>query len=435
MEYKEQIINTFYYKRTNKKTGKDIFNLRRYLLSIYNKEENKYLKSYIENTFKDEYNNIEDNLKEILYRIKYDIEEIPKCPICGKRVRFMGVNGYSRTCSEKCHHKLVKEKSKKTMLEHQNLLKDTKYIKQDNNIIISKKYDDYIKKVMFAKNGTLWSNRIRYIVYGRIENKYINGKGWTIKHKSYNNIYNYLKHRYNDIPDDMFSIREVILRIKYNIEKRPICPHCKGPVKFVGKRKCMYGDFCSNSCRSSEINIKFWREAIKDYRFGPKQVAKRERTCMKKYGVKSTFQLKSVKEKVYNTKQHNKTYSKSKQEDETYFKLISLFGISDIKRQYKSEQYPFACDFYIKSLDLYIECNYHWTHGTHPFDINNKEDKLEYEKLLKGNVKKYSSTLDVWCKRDVKKYNIAKKNNLNYLTFYRPKEFNDWYYGFGMSVI
>ena len=55
------------------------------------------------------------------------------------------VNGYSKTCSEKCHHKLVKEKSKITMLEHQNLLKDiNKDIKQDNNITISKKYDDYI---------------------------------------------------------------------------------------------------------------------------------------------------------------------------------------------------------------------------------------------------------------------------------------------------
>lgn len=432
---KEQIINTFYYKRTNKKTGKDIFNLRRYLLSIYNKEENKELKSYIENTFKDDYVNIEDNLKEILYRIKYDIEEIQKCPICGKRVRFIGIKGYSMTCSEKCHHKLVTEKSKQTMLEHQNLLKDiNKDVKQDNNIIISKKYDNYIKKVMFAKNGTLWSNRIRYIIDGRIENKYINGKGWTTKHKSYHNIYNYLKHRYNDIPDDMFSIREVILRIKYNIEKRPICPHCKCPVTFIGKRKYMYSDFCSYSCRSSEINVKFWRDAIKDYRFGPEQIAKRERTCMKKYGVKSTFQLKLVKEKVYNTKQHNKTYKKSKQEDETYFKLISLFGISDVKRQYKSEQYPFACDFYVKSLDLYIECNYHWTHGTHPFDINNKEDKIEYEKLLKGNVKKYSVTLDVWCNRDVKKLEYAKKNNLNYLTFYSPKEFNDWYYGFGMRV-
>lgn len=107
------------------------------------------------------------------------------------------------------------------MLEHQNLLKDiNKDIKQDNNVIISKKYDDYIKKVMFAKNNTLWSNRIRYIIDGRIENKYIIGKGRTAKHKSYPNIYNYLKHRYNDIPDDMFSIREVILRIKYNIEKR-----------------------------------------------------------------------------------------------------------------------------------------------------------------------------------------------------------------------
>ena len=457
---KKQIINTFYYKRTNKKTSKDIFNLRRYLLSIYNKEENKELKSYILNTFKDYYVNIEDNLKEILYRIKYDIKEIPKCPICGKRVKFMGVDGYSKTCSEKCHHKLITEKSKITMLKHQNLLKDMHHmseaqaelkcnvseaqaelindinsVNEKQNIIISKKYDNYIKKVMFAKNCTLWSNRIRYIIYGRIENKYIIGKGRMIKHKSYPNIYNYLKYRYNDIPDDMFSIREVILRIKYNIEKRPVCPHCKGPINFVGKQKRMYGDFCSNSCRSSEINIKFWREAIKDYRFGPEQVAKREKTCMEKYGVKSTFQLKSVQEKVYKTKQHNKTFKKSKQEDETYFKLISLFGISDIERQYKSDLYPFACDFYVKSLDLYIECNYHWTHGTHPFDINNKEDKLEYEKLLKGNIKKYSSTLDVWCKRDVKKYNIAKKNNLNYLMFYSPKEFNDWYYDFGMSVI
>lgn len=322
------------------------------------------------------------------------------------------------------------------MFVHQNLLKDiNKDVKQDNNIIISKKYDDYIKKVMFAKNNTLWSNRIRYIIDGRIENKYINGKGWTIKHKSYNNIYNYLKHRYNDIPNDMFSIREVILRIKYNIEKRPVCPHCNSPVSFVGKRKCMYCDFCSNSCRSSEINVKFWREAIKDYRFGQEQVVKREKTCMERYGVKNTLQLKSVKEKIYKAKQNNKTFKKSKQEDETYFKLISLFGISDIKRQYKSEQYPFACDFYVKSLDLYIECNYHWTHGTHPFDINNKEDKIEYEKLLNGNVKKYSSTLDVWCNRDVNKLEYAKKNNLNYLMFYSPKEFNDWYYDFGMSFI
>ena len=344
MEYKEQIIKTFYYKRTNKKTGKDIFNLRRYLLSIYNKAENKELKSYIENTFKDEYNNIEDNLKEILYRIKYDIEDIPKCPICGKRVRFMGVNGYNRTCSEKCQRKLVKEKSKQTMLEHQNLLKDiNKDIKQYNNVIISKKYDDYIKKVMFAKNNTLWSNRIRYIIDGRIENKYIIGKGRTAKHKSYPNIYNYLKHRYNDIPDDMFSIREVILRIKYNIEKRPICPHCKGPIKFVGKLKYMYGDFCSYSCRSSEINIKFWRNGIKDYRFGPEQVAKREKTCMERYGVKSTFQLKSVQEQIYKTKQNNKTFTKSKQEDKTYFKLISLFGISDIIRQYKRQRVHPLC--------------------------------------------------------------------------------------------
>ena len=32
----------------------------------------------------------------------------------------------------------------------------------------------------------------------------------------------------------------------------------------------------------------------------------------------------------------------------------------------KYDRYPFACDFYISSLDLFIECNYHWTHGGKP---------------------------------------------------------------------
>ena len=45
-------------------------------------------------------------------------------------------------------------------------------------------------------------------------------------------------------------------------------------------------------------------------------------------------------------------------------KMLKIIkGNEDIIRQYKSDLYPFACDFYIPSLDLYIECNYHWTHG------------------------------------------------------------------------
>ena len=46
----------------------------------------------------------------------------------------------------------------------------------------------------------------------------------------------YLKNRYHDIPNDMFSYREVMWRIKYGIEHRPVCKTCGKPVAFIGKQ-------------------------------------------------------------------------------------------------------------------------------------------------------------------------------------------------------
>ena len=45
----------------------------------------------------------------------------------------------------------------------------------------------------------------------------------------------------------------------------------------------------------------------------------------------------------------------------------------------KYDRYPFACDFYISSLDLFIECNYHWTHGGKPYE-GTEDDKQIVEK-------------------------------------------------------
>lgn len=33
--------------------------------------------------------------------------------------------------------------------------------------------------------------------------------------------------------------------------------------------------------------------------------------------------------------------------------------------EYKSDKYPFRCDFYLKEFDLYIELNCHPAHGYH----------------------------------------------------------------------
>jgi len=62
-------------------------------------------------------------------------------------------------------------------------------------------------------------------------------------------------------------------------------------------------------------------------------------------------------------------------EEDYYNYLLSMYDKSDILRQYKSERYPWHCDFYIISEDKFIECNYFWTHGSHPFDKNSQEDQ------------------------------------------------------------
>lgn len=56
--------------------------------------------NYLINKYND---NSTDSLIEVLYRIKYGIDEIPKCKICGKPLKF--TNGsYPNYCSAKCRN-------------------------------------------------------------------------------------------------------------------------------------------------------------------------------------------------------------------------------------------------------------------------------------------------------------------------------------------
>ena len=58
---------------------------------------------------------------------------------------------------------------------------------------------------------------------------------WLEEKPSFKPIRDYLDTRYNDIPPEMFSYKEVLFRIKRGIETRPTCEICGTPVVFVGK--------------------------------------------------------------------------------------------------------------------------------------------------------------------------------------------------------
>lgn len=151
-----------------------------------------------------------------------------------------------------------------------------------------------------------------------------------------------------------------------------------------------------------------------------------ENYMINKYSISNVSKLIDIKEKKINTMKQNNSYNKSQDEEFVYKNLILKFGKQDIIRQYKSKVYPFPCDFYIKSVDLYIECNFHWTHGTRPFENNNKDLK-QLEEWQTKNTSYYNNAIHVWTKADPLKLQTFIKNNLNYKIFYTIEDFERWY--------
>lgn len=142
-----------------------------------------------------------------------------------------------------------------------------------------------------------------------------------------------------------------------------------------------------------------------------------KKSMLDKYGVDNPMKLRDVFLKVNKGKF-------SKKEDRYYNYLVSIYGADDVVRNYKCERYPFFCDFYIKSKDLFIECNFHWTHGPKPFDVNDFEcqhilDKWKEEAEEKDS-KYIRQAIHIWTELDPLKRETARKNNLNY------EEIFDW---------
>lgn len=173
----------------------------------------------------------------------------------------------------------------------------------------------------------------------------------------------------------------------------------------------------------------------------------------KKYGVEHALQIKkffdkaknTLKErygdenyrnpkKIYETKMKNGTITGSNEENTIYNLLIQKYP--KVIRQYKDVRYPYSCDFYIPSEDLFIEYQGYFSHGGEPYLGTLKQ--LEKVNLWKskskeinfnGKNKNYIKYIKEWCIRDVEKRNTAKNNNLNFLEFFNMNQFIKWYNG------
>ena len=104
-----------------------------------------------------------------------------------------------------------------------------------------------------------------------------------------------------------------------------------------------------------------WKQKVKDVkqqRYGDSNynnMEKSRQTKLARYGDEYYNNM----DKMYQTKQLHHSFNTSRPEEELYQDLLKTYLKEDIVRQYSDERYPWKCDFYIKSEDLFIELNYH----------------------------------------------------------------------------
>ena len=160
---------------------------------------------------------------------------------------------------------------------------------------------------------------------------------------------------------------------------------------------------------------------------------KAKKTMMERYGIENPYQLENVRkkinyDKIVDTKRRIGALNSSNGEHKLLEILKKIFNETDIITEYQDERYKnpknnrrYCCDFYIKSIDLFIELQGHYTHGKHPYDSNSREDillKEKYESKVSNKKPSYQKIIDIWCNADVVKRNVAKENNLNYLEIF-----------------
>lgn len=158
-------------------------------------------------------------------------------------------------------------------------------------------------------------------------------------------------------------------------------------------------------------------------------INKAKQTCLERYGVDNPLKSKEIRSSIdwddvnkkrIMTKQKNKTFNTSKPEDELYDYVKKKFPDA-IHHMINDPRYPYECDIYIPSLDIFIEYQGTWTHDTHPYGTN-ENDKIKVEKWKSKNTRYYNQAIYVWTILDPKKRSIAYQNHLNYVEIWNMKE-------------
>lgn len=171
----------------------------------------------------------------------------------------------------------------------------------------------------------------------------------------------------------------------------------------------------------------------------------RQDTMTERYGAANSTQVPAIRDKIFASRKSNGTLNTSKPEDALYAMLVERFGKDDVARNFFDKRYPWHVDFYIKSLDLFIELNGDKCHNTHWYDEDSVSDRQTVEAWIENMVRleaetgkqsRYRKYIETWTIKDVSKRNTAAENRLHYLVFWdgsnkggvpRLKDAREWF--------
>ena len=372
----------------------------------YNKRINrKYLETHDLNILHILYNVYDDlsektPVYEIYYRLKNNLKKRPVCIICGKPVKYTSGH-YAKFCSKECQYsdlgkkitKDIKIKSnlEKYGVEHTSQLKEVTDKRTKSRADHVNEIQQHVRESLYKKYGAYDVMHIPHILQ-KIKNTNLKKFGVEFPLQQ-------LKKENSEIYQ---KISQTCIN-KFGVDSPLKNKEVREKIKQTNIQK--YG--VDNPLKNKEI-----REKIKQ-------------TNIQKYGVDNPLKNKEIWKKSQDNRQIS---SKSKLENNFLNYLKLKYESDDIITQYKSKEYPYYCDFYIKSINLYIEIQGHWTHNDHPFDINNLNDQLIMDiwRTKSLSDKYYKNALNTWTIKDVEKRNTAIQNNLNYLEIFGKTDLNKY---------
>lgn len=323
-------------------------------------KQGQFSQSFFKKHYPEFYNYLLDKYKEapwkkfseLPYLYFHNMDDVPKCPVCGKLVSFISYSkGYHTYCGLKCAC--------------------------NSNFVLDKKKQTCLKK------------------YG-VKNP---SQSELIKKKK---IQTSLEH--------------------YGVPYSAQAIEVKNKIKQTNLNK--YGGMPLNSIT---VQNKYKDTCLKRYGFENASQAesikkKKIQTSLKHYGVEYYSQseeyknhIDSIMNKSISTKKKNNSLRCSK--IELQFKdWLNEHNINYIY-QYKSDKYPFNCDFYFPDKDIYLEIQGYWHHGPGPYDPSNKDHQEILNKLIERskNSQNHLDAINTWTVKDPLKRKIAHDNHLNFI--------------------